>query len=263
MQSLDLALIQSQLHWHQIDANLAMFEEKIWKIGKPVDLIVLPEMFNTGFTMDVKPLAEVLNSKTTRWMSQMAKQTKAVVTGSFIVNQEGRFYNRLLWMKPDGNYQIYDKRHLFRMANEHHYFADGEKLLITELKGWKICPLICYDLRFPAWSRNINNESTNFSYDVLLYVANWPAPRVTAWDILLKARAVENLCYSIGLNRVGEDGNGISYVGHSVVVDPKGEVIKDLGDVEGIHTITLDPEPLKKYREKFPAHLDADKFKLL
>ena len=149
------------------------------------------------------------------------------------------------------------------MAEEHHYFAYGEKLMITELKGWKICPLICYDLRFPAWSRNIKNESTNFSYDVLLYVANWPAPRVNAWDILLKARAVENLCYTIGLNRVGEDGNGISYVGHSVVVDPKGEVIKDMGEVEGIHTITLDPKPLLKYREKFPAQLDADQFKLL
>ena len=261
MQNLKISLIQSPLHWHQVEANLGMFEEKIWQIQDNPDLILLPEMFNTGFTMETTGLSEPMNSKTCRWMKQMAAQTGAVVAGSFIVKADQQFYNRLVWMQPDGESKHYDKRHLFRMANEHHHFAPGDKLLVCELKGWRICPLICYDLRFPVWSRNRRPGPNNdFQYDLLLFVANWPAGRVSAWDILLKARAVENLAYVAGLNRVGADGNEIKYNGHSAAYGPKGEEILLLDDQEAIKTIELDYRELQDYREKFPAQLDGDGF---
>lgn len=258
---LKITLIQTGIHWHSIEANLSMFEEKIWKIREPTDLIILPEMFNTGFSMEVKGLSEPMNSKTFRWMKQQSAQTKAVVTGSFIVNEGGVFYNRLIWMTPGGSYDIYDKRHLFRMAEEHHSFGSGASRLIKELKGWKICPLICYDLRFPVWSRNRWDEkSGSMDYDLLVYIANWPAARVNAWNILLQARAVENLCFVAGVNRIGMDGNEIEYNGNSAVVNPKGEhVWKNEGEEE-IKTIILSHEELSRYREKFPAYLDADAF---
>lgn len=261
MQDLTIALIQSELHWHQIEANLAMFEEKIWQIDQKVDLIVLPEMFNTGFTMEAEKLAEPMGGKTFKWLRQQAAQTGAVITGSCIVKQEGKFFNRLIWMNPDGSAEIYDKRHLFRMAEEHHHFSPGSSLLVTELKGWRICPLICYDLRFPSWSRNL--DQNDLRYDLLLYVANWPAARVAAWDILLRARAVENLSYSIGLNRVGPDGLGIEYCGHSATVDFKGSSLTELGEDENIEVVTLNHRDLSEYRLKFPAHLDADPIKIL
>lgn len=261
MQDLKISLIQSPLHWQEIDANLAMFEEKIWQIqGKP-DLIILPEMFNTGFSMEVKKLAEPMNSKTFRWMKQQAAQQQAVVTGSFIVKEEGNYYNRLIWMEPDGQFATYDKRHLFRMAQEHHHFSMGTQRLICEVKGWRICPMICYDLRFPVWSRNLTAEG-ELAYDLLLYVANWPEPRSSAWSILLQGRAVENLCYVAGLNRVGSDGNGIAYDGSSAVVNPKGQRLYYAEGCDTIHTLTLHGEELQRYREKFPAQLDADRFQL-
>lgn len=261
MQDLTITLIQSQLHWQSVEANLAMFEEKIWQIQGKTDIILLPEMFNTGFSMEVQLLAEHPQGKTFRWMKQMAAQTEALLIGSSIVNDQGKFYNRLFWVEPDGSYASYDKRHLFRMAEEHHYFDMGKHRLVREWKGWKICPLVCYDLRFPAWSRNrlINDEP---EYDLLLYVANWPAARVEAWNTLLKARAIENLSYVAGVNRIGEDGNGISYNGCSAVLDAKGQSLWFQEETEMIETLTLGAEALKNFRGKFPALLDGDDFEI-
>lgn len=256
MDNLKLALIQSDIYWQEIGANLAMFEEKIWQITDPVDIIVLPEMFQTGFTMAHQGLGEPMNLTTFKWMKQMAAQKQAVVTGSYIVSEGGQVFNRLIWMQPDGQWHKYDKRHLFRMADEHHHYGMGQEKIIVEWKGWKICPLICYDLRFPVWSRNRNLE-----YDLLLYVANWPAVRVGAWDALLKARAIENVAYSLGLNRVGEDGKGIAYNGHSGAYSPKGETLA-FSEEEEILMISLDGEGLTRFREKFPAQLDADDFSI-
>lgn len=260
MQNLTISIIQSNLHWHDVDANLAMFEEKIWQIEKQSDLILLPEMFNTGFTNETVKLGEVMNMKTFRWMKQQAAQTNAVVAGSYIVREGKQFFNRLVWMLPDGNYRTYDKRHLFRMANENKYFDEGAERLIVNLKGWKICPLICYDLRFPVWSRNVWINPQEPDYDLLIYVANWPAARTFAWDILLQARAMENLSYVVGLNRVGEDGNGIKYDGHSAVIDPKGNYLKKLDNSQGICTSELDYAAMVNFRKKFPAQQDADRF---
>jgi omega-amidase len=257
MKNLTLTLIQSSLHWEDIPANLAMFEEKIWQIDQPTDLIILPEMFNTGFTMNAAKVAEPMNLHTFKWMKQQAAQTGAVVTGSYIVKEREQFYNRLVWMRPDGSYDTYDKRHLFRMANEHLTFAEGKKRLVTEWKGWRICPLICYDLRFPVWSRNHHQE-----YDLLLYVANWPQARSHAWKTLLQARAIENLAYTVGVNRVGPDGNDIPYSGDSSVVSYKGELLFQQPDKESLYTFRLDKEALSEFREKFPAFLDADEFDL-
>lgn len=256
MQNLKLALIQSDIHWHEIGANLAMFEEKIWQITEPVDVILLPEMFQTGFTMNHDGLAEPMNFNTLKWMKQMAAQKNAVVCGSYIVKEAGKVFNRLLWMQPDGEYFTYDKRHLFRMANEHKHFNMGSEKLIVEWRGWKICPMVCYDLRFPVWSRNVNLE-----YDLLIYVANWPAVRVNAWDTLLEARAIENVSYSVGLNRVGKDGVDIDYSGHSAAYSPKGEQLA-FSEQEEILIIEFSKENLDSFREKFPAQLDADRFEI-
>ena len=255
MQDLKLTLIQSTIHWQNVGANLAMFEEKIWQIEGKTDIIVLPEMFNTGFSMETS-LAEPMNLTTFKWMKQMAAQTGAVVTGSYMVKEGDKVFNRLVWMQPDGNYQQYDKRHLFRMADEHNHFNFGMERVIVEWKGWKICPLVCYDLRFPVWSRNQDLE-----YDVLMYVANWPAVRISAWDSLLKARAIENVAYCVGLNRVGEDENKIEYNGHTLAFGPKGERIAS-SEKEELVSVTLSVDELKRFREKFPAHLDADDFEV-
>ena len=261
MQDLKIALVQTSLYWEDKEANRAQLEEKIFSISEQVDLIVLPEMFNTGFSMEAQKLAEPMKLHTFKWMQQMAAQKQAVITGSYIVNDGGDYFNRLIWMHPDGSYEQYDKRHLFRMAEEHQHFSMGKQDLIVELKGWKIKPLVCYDLRFPVWSRNTVKQE-ELAYDLLLYVANWPAARVSAWDALLKARAIENLSYSLGVNRVGEDGKGIPYNGHSAVYNFKGESLLDLGEEEQVKIISLSAEELKRGREKFPAHLDADNFSL-
>ena len=258
MQNLSLALIQSPLHWESPAANRAMFEEKIWQMDKAVDVIVLPEMFTTGFTMNAKALAEPMNLHTTKWMKQMAEHTKASVCGSFIVQVDGVFYNRFLWMNEDGSYKSYDKKHLFRMAGEDEVYGNGSEKLIVNYKGWNICPFICYDLRFPVWSRNVTCE-----YDVLIYVANWPAPRANAWNTLLKARAIENASYAIGVNRIGEDGLGITYAGESAAVDFKGVDIVNMKNEEGIAYVSLSGQELNDYREKFPAWKDADDFRLV
>lgn len=259
---LKITLVQTEIHWHNIDANLAMLEEKIWQIGEETDLIILPEMFSTGFTNAVDQLAEPMNSKTFRWMKQQAMQTRAVVTGSFIAKEGTKYFNRLLWMEPDGTYAYYDKKHLFRMSKENDIFSSGKDLLIRNWKGWNICPLVCYDLRFPVWSRNRLKESGELAYDLLIYVANWPAPRSEAWLSLLKARAIENLSYVTGLNRVGEDGNQVAYNGNSAVVDGKGDLLFRQADKETIATVTLSKPDLTALRKKFPTYMDADDFTL-
>ena len=221
MQDLSVTLIQADLHWQNPTANLAMLEEKIWEIVDKTDLIILPEMFTTGFTMEAPAYAEPMNFTTMKWMKQQAAQTGAVVTGSCIIKEKGHYFNRLLWVEPNGEVDTYDKRHLFRMAKEDETFTMGQTRIVKEWKGWRICPLICYDLRFPVWSRNEQLED-GMDYDLLLYVANWPAARISAWDTLLQARAIENLSYVVGVNRVGEDENGKTYNGHSLIVDQKG-----------------------------------------
>ncbi|WP_128543270.1 amidohydrolase [Larkinella soli] len=258
-----LTLIQTRLHWEDPTANRAMLEETIFGLPAPTDLIVLPEMFTTGFTMNAEVLAEPMNLTTFRWLKQMAAQTGAVVTGSYIVKEQGRYYNRLVWMQPDGAFDTYDKRHRFRMAGEDRTYAAGEKLLVKTWKGWNICPLICYDLRFPVWSRNRPAEARPFAYDLLLYVANWPAARRTAWNTLLQARAIENLSFVAGVNRVGEDGNGHPYAGESALIDPKGEVLFRQADIEGAFQLTISRDELTAFRERFPANLDSDRFQIL
>ncbi|MBF8964274.1 amidohydrolase [Pontibacter sp. FD36] len=257
MQDLRVTIIQTSLHWQDAAANRAMFSEKLAAVAPATDLIVLPEMFTTGFSMDAAGLAEEAEGPTLQWMKEEAARYSAVITGSVIVREGEQYFNRLYWVHPDGTYQHYNKRHLFRMAKEHHTYTPGQEKLLVELKGWKICPLVCYDLRFPVWSRNVGSE-----YDLLLYVANWPKPRANAWSILLQARAVENLSYVVGVNRVGTDGNGHPYSGDSAVIHPKGYKLLETTEAEGIHTITLNKKELTDFREAFPAHLDADDFTL-
>ena len=257
MTQISISFIQSDLHWQQPGANLAMFEEKIWELEK-TDIIVLPEMFNTGFSMNVESIAEPMNFTTFKWMKQQAMQTKACIVGSVAVKDGREYFNRLIWMFPDGSFQQYDKRHLFRMMDEDQHFTAGGQRLIVEWKGWKFCPLVCYDLRFPVWSRNQNLE-----YDCLIYVANWPSARINAWDTLLKARAMENLCYTVGVNRVGHDGNEILFGGMSQILDFKGQELKNLKSAEDFCQIGIDKAELEKFRKKFPAHQDADNFQIL
>jgi len=256
---LNIAMVQTMIYWKDKVANLAMLEEKIWEIDQSVDLIVLPEMFPTGFSMDAKELAEPMNLNVTKWMKQMAAQTGAVITGSLIIQEKGDFFNRLLWVNPDGKIEHYDKRHLFRMAGEHAVFSEGKTLPIFELKGWKICPQICYDLRFPVWSRN-KLTANGLTYDLIFYIASWPDARVGAWDALLPARAIENLSYSIGVNRIESDGNGIAYCGHSAAYDFKGNQLQFLENKDCIGYVTLEAEELESYRTKFPAWMDSDDF---
>ena len=278
MQDLSVTLIQTNLYWENPTANLANLEEKLAQISTQTDLIILPEMFNSGFTMNAKIIAEPMNLTTFKWLRQQAKKANAVVTGSFIVKEDVHFYNRLIWMRPDGSFEKYDKRHLFRMGNEHLTFTGGKERLIVELKGWKICPLICYDLRFPVWSRQAHshegtkaqseveldriskNEHQISSYDLLIYIANWPAARSQVWDTLLQARAIENQSYCIGVNRVGNDGMGLDYSGNSAVIDFKGNQLFYEKDLEVIHNQILNYQELINFRNKFPAYLDADEF---
>jgi predicted amidohydrolase len=254
MDNLSVHLLQTNLHWENPTANLAMLEEKMEEISPPTDLIVLPEMFTTGFTMNASAFAEPMNLTTCKWLQQQAKKKNAVVTGSCIIKEKEQFFNRLLWVEPNGKIDFYDKKHLFRMAGEHEVYTQGNKRIIKNIKGWNIFPLICYDLRFPVWSRNVH-----LAYDVILYVANWPNPRLNAWDILLQARAIENQAYSIGVNRVGTDAKGNEYNGNSAVYDFKGNtLIKIENGEEKIAHIILEKAPLNDFREKFPIYLDAD-----
>ncbi len=257
-----VTLVQTELHWEDIGANLAMLEEKIWQIKGQTDLILLPEMFTTGFTMNAPHLAEPMNLTTFKWLKQQAAQTKAAVAGSYIVKENGQYFNRLVFMRPDGSFSYYDKRHLFRMADEHQHYSAGNSLLINELKGWKFCTLVCYDLRFPVWSRNKVVKTGELSYDCLVYVANFPQARANVWNTLLRARAMENLSYCIGVNRTGQDGNGVLYAGESAVIDMKGDALFYQKDIEIIETISLKYSELAAFRARFPAYLDADDFEV-
>ena len=263
MSNLHTTLIQTDLYWQDIDANLAMLEEKIWQIDEKTDLIILPEMFTTGFTMNAQKHAEPMNFKTFKWMVQMADQTDAAVCGSYIVKELGHFYNRFLFVQPNGTFFSYDKRHLFRMGDEHHTYSQGSDLLTIDFQGFKIRPFVCYDLRFPVWIKNTYNKTTDaLEYDMLIFVANWPAPRTQVWDALLKARAMENQCFSIGVNRTGSDGEGIDYDGHSVIYDFKGQAVNKVSNKPEIQTAVLNLEELKAFRQKFPVYLDWDEFEI-
>ena len=261
MSTLTFTLIQTQLHWEDKAANLAMLEEKIMGISERTEIVVLPEMFSTGFSMNPAKLAEEMNGETVQWMKRIAAAKKTILTGSVIIKEEGHYYNRLLWVLPDGNMGTYDKRHRFAYAGEDNEYTAGSKRLVAQVKGWKINLLVCYDLRFPVWARQQNNEQPE--YDILLYVANWPQRRAHAWKTLLTARAIENQSYVIGVNRVGEDGNQINYNGESMVVDPLGEVLYQKAGDEDIFTITLKKENLEEVRTKFPFWKDADQFKII
>ncbi len=247
------------------EKNLQMFSQKISDISETTDLIVLPEMFTTGFSMSPENFSEPMSGPTVKWMTEKAKEKNCVITGSFICEEYGNYFNRLVWMKPDGTYNTYDKRHLFRMANEDSHYTEGKNTIIVELKGWKICPLICYDLRFPVWSRQkAESRKQEYEYDILIYVANWPERRVHPWKTLLMARAIENQCYVVGLNRVGDDGNKIEHSGDSAVINAKGEIISATKpNKESTETATISFDELEKFRKMFPAILDADNFEIL
>ncbi len=254
MADLKITLIQTKLHWENVEANLAMFAEKITSIKESTDLILLPEMFSTGFSMNPETLAEEMNGRAMNWMYEQAKAKNAVVCGSLIIKENDKYYNRLIWMRPDFAFSFYDKRHLFRYGEENNHYSGGHAKIIEELNGWKICPLVCYDLRFPVWSRNREN------YDLLLYIANWPERRNHAWKSLLVARAIENQTYVAGLNRVGDDGNNIYHSGDSSLIDYKGEIIFQQAKEEFVKTFTLTKEPLEAYRKEFPVLMDRDEF---
>jgi len=256
---MNIAIVQTKIYWEDKEKNFTHFSEKINSINENVDVILLPEMFTTGFTMNCKNFAEKIGEKTTEWMLQMAYKKESCIVGSFITKEYDFYYNTLLWAYPNGHYQFYHKRHLFRMAEEHKHYSPGKNKIICEYKGVKFLPLICYDLRFPVWSRNRFNLSNEF-YDVLIYVANWPKVRIDAWKKLLYARAIENLSYAIGVNRIGIDGTQKEYNGQSMVINFKGECIVDCEDKDTIKIAKINLDDLKIFREKFPAYLDADEF---
>lgn len=256
MRNLSITLLQTELDWHAPESNRARFEQLISASSKTSDLIILPEMFTTGFTMEAQNNAEIMGGETVAWMANVAAREQVTLCGSVIIKDGRHFYNRLIWMPPNGQPASYDKRHLFRMADEHHHYTAGQQRTLVQLGEWRICPLICYDLRFPVWSRGQNE------FDLLIYVANWPAARRSAWQVLLPARAVENQCYVAGVNRIGEDGNGVAYAGDSLVADYLGNLVTDCGDRSKSTTVSLDLDALDRYREKFPAFLDGDQFAL-
>ena len=255
--NLKITIIQCELHWENAEANRMMFSEKIQSIEGKTDLIVLPEMFSTGFSMNAKNLAEPNNGETLQWMISEAEKHNCAITGSVIISEENKYYNRLFFVFPDGNFQKYDKKHTFTLAKENETYSNGNERLIVNYKGWKICPLVCYDLRFPVWARNTEE------YDLLIYVANWPKVRALAWDTLLRARAIENMAYCVGVNRVGVDGNDHEYVGHSAVYDVLGQQLSAANfEKEFIGTITLSKEHIESNRKHLQFLNDRDTFTL-
>lgn len=266
MSDLLITVIQSDLSWEDKAANLAMLEKKILAIEK-TEIIVLPEMFSTGFSMQPEKLAEPMDGDTLQWMKKMAAKKRVILTGSIIVVENGQYFNRLVWMLPNGQYGHYDKRHLFAYGGEDKHYQAGNKRLVASVKGWKVAFFICYDLRFPVWSRQqVNNpedrNNSNAEYDALVYVANWPEKRNHAWKTLLTARAIENQCYVIGVNRVGNDGNNIYHSGDSMIINPLGEVVYHKKDEEDIFTTTLSRQHLEDIRTRFPFWKDADDFSI-
>jgi len=251
-----IALIQTSLYWENPSENRASLQEKTTSISQYVDLIVLPEMFTSGFTMNPEKVAETMQGETISWLKDLARSKNCAITGSLVIQEKGKYFNRLVFVLPSGEIQHYDKRHLFTLAGEDKVYTPGADKLIINYKGFKICPLICYDLRFPVFARNVED------YEVLIYVANWPKPRVNAWGILLKARAVENMSYVIGVNRIGIDNNNLEYVGHSQAVDFLGNYIQEPQENEGVFIVELDKETMLETRSKLPFLNDKDSFEI-
>jgi omega-amidase len=291
MSSLTITTIQTGVQWEDKRANLKRLEERILAIPEPTELVVLPEMFSTGFSMRPEALAERMDGPTLAWMQETAARRKIILTGSIIVEEEDNYYNRLIWMLPNGQYGYYDKRHRFAYAGENEHYTAGHKRLIASVKGWKVLLLVCYDLRFPVWSRQTRREggagdpepgagavvgalheagvanattpgATELEYDLLLYVANWPERRAHAWKTLLQARAIENQCFVAGVNRIGDDGNGIYHSGDTMIIDPLGETLYHAAAREEAHTLTLRKDELTGVRQRFPFWQDADHFSI-
>jgi len=257
MQHLKIALIQTDIIWQNAAQNRLQFSKKINNINEAVDVIVLPEMFTTGFSMQPQGIAETMQGETVKWMQKLASEKKAAIVGSIIISENNNYYNRFLFVHPSGEINQYDKRHLFTLSGEQKIYTSGTEKLIVTYKNWKICPLVCYDLRFPVWARNTEG------YDVLLYVANWPMPRIKAWDTLLKARAIENMCYSIGVNRVGVDANNLEYNGHSAIYDCLGEKQTNIKqNQEEIAIVSLNKKEMDEVRRKLNFLADKDSFTL-
>ncbi|WP_184549733.1 amidohydrolase [Mucilaginibacter sp. FT3.2] len=259
MDNLKITVFQGYLFWENTDKNLQNISLRLsGGIREKTDLIILPEMFSTGFTMNAESLAEPMDGKTTKWMHQVARQYDCAVTGSIIIKENDKYYNRLIWMRPDGTYEHYDKRHLFALGKEHHTYTAGTQKLFVDLNGWRICPVICYDLRFPVWLRNLADNP----YDLLIVVANWPERRALHWRTLLPARAVENQAYVIGLNRVGHDGNEVYHSGDSTCIDPNGNVVYYKRDEDDVYTFSIIADEVKKARRALPFLKDADEFEI-
>ena len=279
MSTLTVTTIQTDLQWEDKAANLRRMEEKIDGINVPTELVVLPEMFSTGFSMRPEAFAEQMNGPTVTWMRSVAVRKKIILTGSLIIEEDGNYFNRLVWMLPTGQYGCYDKRHRFAYAGEDDHYTAGYKRLIASVKGWKVLLLVCYDLRFPVWSRQqppdpattgntpepvspaeASAKAANLEYDLIIYVANWPERRSHAWKTLLQARAIENQSYVVGVNRVGDDGNKVAHSGDSMIIDPLGELLYQAKPQEEVHTLTLTKEHLDTIRQRFPFWRDADQF---
>ena len=257
MQYLKTAIIQTDLVWLNAVKNQQQILEKIDQIKEEVDLIILPEMFTTGFSMHPQEVAETMQGNTVKWMQSIAAEKNMAVAGSVIISESSKYYNRFLFVHPTGEVHYYNKKHLFTLAGEHKIYTSGNEKIIVNYKGWKICPMVCYDLRFPVWARNVED------YDVLIYVANWPKPRITAWDTLLKARAIENMCYTIGVNRVGKDANKLEYSGHSAIYDCLGEELTEIApNKEGVAVVTLAKNHLNIVRKKLNFLSDKDAFQI-
>ena len=257
MPALTVSIVHTNLHWHNASKNREQFSNVLKEIEDHTDLIILPEMFTTGFPLDAAPHAEPMDGVTVAWMSEMAAEKNASVCGRLLIAENDQFYNRFVCVDPIGQEITYDKRHLFRLADEQHHFAAGDKIVTFEINGWRVCPMVCYDLRFPAWSRNRDN------YDLLICVANWPSRRHYAWESLLRARAIENLSYVVGVNRTGVDGNDTPYTGGSAIIDYAGQELANLNDKTGVATRTLDFDSLQKFRDRFAFHKDADDFSIV
>jgi len=255
MQNLKITIIQTDIIWENIQANLEKYSEIVSGIEE-TDVIVLPEMFTTGFSMQPEKLKESMEGISVMWMKKTAESKNASVVGSLIIEENGKIFNRAVWVFPDGNIQFYDKHHLFTLGEEHLHYSQGNKITVVEFKGWRFCPLICYDLRFPVWSRNTEN------YDILIYMANWPSPRRHHWKSLLVARAVENMSYCVGVNCTGVDGAGLEYLGDSAFVSPKGYA-EFMGENEGVQTFEISHDELHDYRKKFPFLEDQDEFQII
>lgn len=257
MQTFRLTLCQSYLIWENPEANMNAFEKHFESIDRETDIIILPEMFTTGFSMNPEKTAKQWQNKTIEWLKKIAQKYQTAICGSIMADHENGYVNRFVWVDENENVQFYDKRHLFQMGGEHEVYLPGNKQIIISYKGWKIAPFICYDLRFPVWSRNRDD------YDLAIYVANWPAARSLVWEKLLMARAIENQCYVAGVNRVGTDGRDIFYEGNSLMINARGEIISDFKkEKEELHSFEIDKEELLDFRKKFPVFDDADDFEI-